>query len=152
MRLVALAVVVLAVAFSVAPTIRTSYRVTFAGAADLAPGRSGPAVVTVAQKVTLSPTPTSTFRTIRHGTTVAFTATARPTPSSRTTLTFQVYRRSSGVWRLVLTKSISSDVGGTARLSVRFATIGDYEIRARASATTRNAASAWTAFVRYHVR
>jgi hypothetical protein len=140
-----------ATAFTVAPTVRTRYRAVFTGAADLAPGESGTATVTVAQTATLSPTPGGSFRSIRHLTTVAFTVRARPNPAIKTLVTFQVYRRSAGLWKLYATRRIWSDVGGTARLSWRFGTRGDWEVRARAEATTANSASAWTRFDRYHV-
>ena len=82
---------------------------------------------------------------------MTFTATARPKPVTKTTLTFQAYRRVAGVWKWYATKHVSSDIAGTAKLSWKFGTSGDWEIRVRAEATALNAASAWTAFSRYRV-
>jgi len=129
------------------------YRGIARGGTDLAAGASAAARVLVRQTAILRPT-SSTTRVVRLGARTTFAATVRPVPPSGVTsrVSFQVYRRLRGTWRLAATRTVTADANGVAMLAWRWGTRGSWYVRAAALTTTANAASTWTRIERFDVR
>jgi hypothetical protein len=129
------------------------YRVSFAGAADLAAATSYPVAVSVRQSIALAAS-VRPARTIARGTSVIFTSTVRPAGSAvaRSSVGYVIYRRVGGSWVVFRRAYVTADGNGRAKLTWRFATSGSWYVRSAARATASNAASGWSAIARYDVR
>ena len=138
------------------PSDNRYYRASFAGAADLGAATSPIIRIVVRSLVFLRPTgcPSSDPCTRNDGSTVKFTATARPNrpelPDQQ--VQFVVQRRSGGTFVNVLTEIVAvSKATGTAVLNVSFNTAGTFRLRANLLPTPVNANSFPTAFEYYRI-
>jgi hypothetical protein len=118
---------------SVRPDVSTWYRVVYAGSPMLAAGRSRlftAAVQFVATQRPINATP----RVIRRGATMRFETMVRPLNASlpAAKVTFQLWHRVGGQWRLSSTRTRSVDSSGVARVNITFAGAGDWYVRSLA--------------------
>jgi hypothetical protein len=135
------------------PSVNRKYRAVFLGDAALGPGTSNVASVGVHQVVTLSPNPGSSYKSVRHGSYVSFTASVRPWSAGRPqpSITFTVYKYVSGTWRKVTSKTVRANVYGKASWRYAFGSTGKWGVTARAGSTTLTLASATTSRSRFSV-
>ncbi len=140
--------------FVYGPSDNRYYRAVFAGAADLSAGTSPTVRVVVRSIILLRPTNLGVVDRITHGTTLTFTATARPNrpelPQARAD--FVVYRLTSFGWAKVLDRVVAVDLAtGRATLTITFSGAGKFYVRAQLVPTPVNANSGWTPVERYDV-
>jgi hypothetical protein len=139
--------------FNYRPANNNYYRAMFAGAADLGAVTSALTRVVVRQIAILRPTNNGLVRSIRHGTTITFTTTVRPTrvdlPQGH--VTYQVYKKVGGSWTRVINQVLAVNAAGQGILAVTFSSVGSYYVRSMANPTTFNANSSWSAPERYDV-
>jgi hypothetical protein len=137
-----------------APIATLRYRAVFDGAPDLPAMTSDPVRVVVRQYAYLRPLPIGTSSRIRPGTKIAFAITVRPARADAEAgaVTLEVTRLSGSTWQPVATKTAKPDAKGVARIGFAFEGAGTYRVRARAAATARVAASAWTKVQTWTVR
>lgn len=135
------------------PRFNRFYRFVFVGGDGLAAGASNAVKVAVRFNVTMSPVHTATT-VIRRGSSVRFTATAKPVVSyfQRPSIEFRLYHRSSTGWRLAKSKFVITDASGKASWKPTFAVRGEWYVRARAHPTYANTFSVLTPIARYSVR
>jgi hypothetical protein len=121
--------------WSYRPTVTARFRVVFAGAPDLPAGTSaspGFLLYSYAKQVPTHTTP----RAIRRGTSVTFATTVRPLlpelPPAR--VAFLIYHRVSGTWRLATQRFATVDSAGVARMTLKFAGLGEWQVRSKAFA------------------
>ena len=102
----------------------------------------------------LRPTNHGSIKTIGRNSSVTFTMTARPARPElqAAVVSLYLYKRTSGVWRVVSTRNVTIDSAGLARTTWRFASTGDYYVRGQVNPTAYNANSVMTAPERYNVR
>lgn len=130
-----------------------SYRALHRGGLTLASGASPAVAVAVRQTVVLRPT-ASSVRVVRAGTSTTFRATVRPLPPPGVAarVSFAIYRRVDGAWRLATRRTRAADAAGVATLVWRWGTRGSWYVRAAALATSGNASSVLSRIERYDVR
>ena len=138
------------------PSDNRYYRAKFAGAGDLGPGMSPVVRVVVRSLIFIRPIGcTSTSPCVRNdGTTVTFTATARPNRPELPTqqVQFVLQRRSGSTYVGVLTEVRNvSKTTGTAVLAINFSAPGTYRLRANLLPTPVNANSFPTEFEYYRI-
>jgi trimeric autotransporter adhesin len=140
--------------FFYTPVTNLYYRVVFAGTGDLGAANSNQVRTVVRHLGLLRPTNHGSIKTISRNTSIQFTMTARPArPELQVALvSFYLYKRTSGVWRLVSTRNVFIDSAGLARTTWKFASTGDYYVRGQVNPTAYNANSVMTAPERYNVR
>lgn len=130
--------------FAYRPATNLWYRAVYTPTAfdNLAAGTSPVKRVVVRQIALLRPHADST-RTVALGTTVTFTTTVRPIGATipPAKVTYSIYRKVLGAWRLLTTRTAVIDPTGVARLAWKFTARGDYSIRAMAQPTPYNANS-----------
>jgi hypothetical protein len=135
------------------PSDSRYYRVKFSGAADLAPGDSAPVRVLVRQVNVLLPTTNGATATIARGTSILFTSAVQPARSDvAATVTFAVYMRTNGSWTLLASSDRQLDPAGRAAFTYKFASAGQFYVRAIAEPTKANTNSVWSEIERYDVR
>ena len=129
------------------------YRAVDRGTVTLASGASAAVAVAVRQTVVLRPT-ASSVRVVRAGSSTSLRATIRPLPpvSVAARVSFAIYRRVAGTWRLATRRTVTADASGVATLAWRWAARGSWYVRATALATSGNAASVPSRIERYDVR
>lgn len=105
---------------------------------------SGTPRVTVRQTTVIRPVHTGTRR-VAAGTSVTFTATARPVRPelAKANVRFELYRRSGSSWVLARSTTIVIDDAGIASTTFTFGS-GRWYVRAQAQPTQVNANSFWT--------
>jgi hypothetical protein len=142
--------------FVYGPSDNRYYRVFFAGTPDLQAATSTSVRVVVRQISIIRPVPTSTYKPIRSGTTITFTATIRPNRPElpQGIANFKVFQLKSGEgWVEVLNRMVPVNrANGVATLQVTFNTQGRYYVRSQAVPTPLNANSVWSGLARYDVR
>jgi hypothetical protein len=131
------------------------YRAVFLGAPDLGAANSNQVRTVVRQLGILRPTNHGSIKTISRNTSIQFTMTARPARPelAPAKVSFFLFKRTSGVWRLVSTRNVFIDSAGLARTTWTFASTGDYYVRGQVNPTPYNANSVMTLpLERYNVR
>jgi hypothetical protein len=105
---------------------------------------SGTPRVTVRQTIVIRPVHTGTRR-VAAGTSVTFTATARPVRPelAKANVRFELYRRSGSSWVLARSVTVVIDDAGIASTTFTFGS-GRWYVRAQAQPTQVNANSFWT--------
>lgn len=90
---------------------------------------------------------------ISRGTSISFTATARPPTSGgvRPSVRFAVYRLAGGAWRLAVQKTVVTGSTGRATLRWTFSTAGSWYVKAMALGNAAVSPSPWSS-LRYTVR
>lgn len=139
--------------WSFKPIISADYRIR-----TIAPGTglvevSAPVHVTVlATASTSSSIPSG--RTITRSTRIVVTTTIRPIGATvaRGRARIDLFQRTSTGWTRRRTVYANADATGRARATIRLPSTGSWWIRSRAEPTASNAASPWTAGVKYTVR
>jgi hypothetical protein len=136
------------------PVTNLYYRAVFAGTGDLAAANSNQVRTVVRQLGLLRPTNHGSIKTISRNTSIQFTTTVRPARSelAPAVVSFYLFKRTSGVWRLVSTRNVTIDSAGLARTTWKFASTGDYYVRSQANPTPYNANSVMSQLERYNVR
>jgi hypothetical protein len=120
-------------AVSVRPSVSTWYRVVFAGSPMLAAGRSR--LFTAAVQLVATQRPVNTTpRVIPRGATIRFETTVRPVVASlpAAKVSFQIWHRVAGQWRLASTRTRSIDSSGVAKVNITFGGTGDWYVRSLA--------------------
>jgi hypothetical protein len=140
--------------FFYTPVTNLYYRAVFAGTGDLGAANSNQVRTVVRQLGILRPTNNGSTKTISRNSSVTFTMTARPARPelAPAVVSFYLYKRTSGVWRLVSTRNVGIDSAGLARTTWKFTSTGDYYVRGQVNPTTYNANSVMTSPERYNVR
>ena len=136
------------------PVTNLYYRAVFAGTGDLGAANSNQVRTVVRQLGILRPTNNGSTRTISRNSSIQFTMTARPARPelAPAQVSFYLYKRTSGVWRLVSTRNVTINSAGLARTTWQFASTGDYYVRGQVNPTAYNANSVMTPPERYNVR
>jgi hypothetical protein len=129
------------------------FRVRYDGDPSLLPGTSPVVRVLVRSSTIIRPTNGSKTKTVRRGTSVAFTAYVRPTYSTtpRTVVTFEVYRLVGKSWAFVTQRTARTNSLGRATLHWTLSATGHWSIRARAAGTPQNATSPWSGLEMFNV-
>ena len=140
--------------FFYTPVTNLYYRAVFAGTGDLGAANSNQVRTVVRQLGLLRPTNHGSIKTISRNSSIQFTMTARPARPElqAAVVSFYLYKRTSGVWRLVSTRNVTIDSAGLARTTWKFASTGDYYVRGQVNPTAYNANSVMTSPERYNVR
>ena len=135
------------------PATNLWYRVSYAGAADLAGAVSGTVRVVVRQIALLRPDSGGRTTTLPAGHRVTFTTTVRPArpelpaPSA----TYRVYRLVGRSWSLYREIKVTAAATGVATLVWTFGTRGSWAVTSMGNPTPYNANSVWYARQRYDV-
>jgi hypothetical protein len=139
--------------FDYRPSDNRYYRATFAGAADISAGQSGPARVVVRQIALLTPTPVAKGRTVKLGTVVVFKTLVRPARADLppAPVRYLVYGLQNGKWVQLLVRDLVSDAAGKTSLTLTFTGTGKFYVRSTALPTTLNANSVWSPIALYNV-
>jgi hypothetical protein len=139
--------------WSFKPIVTSDYRIR-----TIAPGTglvevSAPIHVTVNATAVLGSSVAS-GRTISRSTSITVTTTIRPVGATvaRGRARVDLYQRTSAGWTRRRTVYANADATGRARATIRLPSAGSWWIRSRAEPTATNAASTWTAGVKYSVR
>ena len=140
--------------YALAPSLNRRYRAVFLGDATLGPGTSNVVVVGVHEVVTLAPTAGTSYKAVRHGSSVSFTASVRPWAAGRPRppITFTVYKLVSGTWHRVTAKTVQANSYGRAGWRYAFKTTGRWAVTARAAGTSITLSSATSNWSRFSVR
>lgn len=140
--------------FFYTPVTNLFYRAVFAGTGDLGAANSNQVRTVVRQLALLRPTNNGDIRTISRGSSRTFTTTVRPARPEldAARVSFFLYKRVSGVWQRVSTRTVIIDSAGLARTTFTFNSTGDYYVRSQANPTTYNANSVMSPVERYNVR
>lgn len=140
--------------FVYTPVTNLWYRAVFAGTPDLGAANSNQVRTVVRQLALLRPTNGGDIRTISRGSSITFTTTVRPARPEldAARVSFYLYKRVSGVWQRISTRTVVIDSAGLARTTFTFNSTGDYYVRSQANPTTYNANSVLTPVERYNVR
>lgn len=136
------------------PVTNLFYRAVFAGSGDLGAANSNQVRTVVRQLAVLRPTNNGATKTINRNSSITFTTTVRPARPelAPAKVSFFLYKRVSGTWKLVSTRNVFIDNAGLARTTYKFASAGQYYVRSQANPTTYNANSLMTGPERYNVR
>jgi hypothetical protein len=121
----------------ITPTNTASYRVSFAGAADLSPGTSNVVSVSVRYIVTLAPRTSTGSSTVARGTKTTYTATVRPIYSGQR-VSFQIYKWVGGAWVFQTSATKTANASGQATFTWTWSKSGKWYMRARANSTPMN--------------
>ena len=140
--------------FVYTPVTNLWYRAVFAGTADLGAANSNQVRTVVRQLALLRPTNGGDIRTISRGSSITFTTTVRPARPEldAARVSFYLYKRVSGVWQRISTRTVVINSAGLARTTFTFNSTGDYYVRSQANPTTYNANSVLSPLERYNVR
>jgi hypothetical protein len=136
------------------PPTNLYYRARFAGTLDLAAGNSNTTRTVVRQIALLRPTNSGAIRSIARNSSIRFTTTVRPARPelAPAKVSFVLYKRLSGTWRLVTRREVFINSAGLASTTFRFTSAGSYYVRSIANPTPYNANSVWSPLERYTVR
>lgn len=135
------------------PAFTSYWRAVFPGAPGLSSSISEPVRVTVAQTITLKPSNAGKTKVVKRGTSVTFTATVRPAwENPKAKVSFFIYRKVGSSWRLAARKDRYASASGVAKLTWKFTTAGQWQVRVVANRTLVNEASALSPVQRYDVK
>ncbi|HEX9045167.1 MAG TPA: hypothetical protein VF802_09085 [Candidatus Limnocylindrales bacterium] len=141
--------------FSYTPATNLWYRAVYAPTTttDLTAGTS-PIVRVVVRQIALLRPHYSYTRTVALGSAVTFSTTVRPIGPTipKAKVTYYLYRRVSGTWRFLTTRTYYINDLGIARFTWKFGSRGDYYLRAMAQPTPFNANSVMSQAEFYRVR
>jgi len=135
------------------PAVNLWYRAVFDGSDDLAPATSNSARVLVRERVTITPNNAGKVKTVKKSARVDFFTRVQPTFDNvaRPHVVWEIWGTRKNKFQRLVTSVSDPNSAGVASLVVVFNQLGRYGVRSRASGTSANVTSAWTAFQYYNV-
>jgi hypothetical protein len=135
------------------PSFTSYWRAVFPGAPGLAASISEPVRIKVAQSITLKPSNAGKTKVVRKGASVTFTAAVRPAwEDPKAKVSFLFYRKVGSAWKLTARKDRYASASGVAKLTWKFTTTGQWQVRVVANRTILNEVSAPSPVQRYDVK
>jgi hypothetical protein len=134
--------------FPYRPVTNRYYRLVFDGAADLGGAVSSAVRVTVRQLIAMRPDNGGRTKTVKTGTTITFTVTARPARPDVPpgTVTIELYQKVGSAWQRASVRTAQPNSAGQVAFELHFgSTTGQRYVRAIVNPTKVNANSVWTA-------